>query len=409
MSVMSTCRACRSQRMLMFLPLGDHPPANAFLREDQLGNPEPTFSLDTHVCLDCGLIQVPNVIPPDFFRHYLYVPSAADTMHDHFGALARLVQRDLLSSASDLVVDIGSNDGLFLSRLKQVGGRGLGIEPATNLTAIARDRGVDVVNEYFTPELASGLVDRVGRARVIVTTNTFNHIDDLHAFMTGVSTLLADEGTFIVEVPHAADLIEQNEFDTVYHEHVSEFTVKSLVDLFAFFDMSVGDIVRLPVHGGSMRLFARRRSQIPSVPPIVRHWLEAERSAGLLDAAAYGRFSDRVGDIRNRLMRLLADLRCEGRTIAGYGAPAKGNTLLNYYGIGPDTLMFLADRNPLKHGLYSPGTRIPVVPAERVLEEQPDYLLILAWNFGDEIMRQQEEYHRRGGHFILPIPEPAVV
>ena len=395
--------------MLMFLPLGNHPPANAFLRPDQVGTPEPTFSLDTHVCLDCGLIQVPNVIPPDFFRHYVYVPSASDTMHDHFGALARLVHGDLLSSPNDLVVDIGSNDGLFLSRLKQMGGRGLGIEPATNLTAIARDRGVDVVNEYFTPALASGLVERVGPAQVIVTTNTFNHIDDLHAFMAGVSALLAERGTFIVEVPHAADLVEQNEFDTVYHEHVSEFTVKSLVDLFAFFDMVVADLAPLPVHGGSMRVFARRRSHPDPVSPAVQEWLDGEWRAGLFDSATYEAFATRVADIRERLLRLLADLKAQGRTIAGYGAPAKGNTLLNYYGIGPDTLMFLADRNPLKHGLYSPGMRIPVVPVERVLEQQPDYLLILAWNFGDEIMRQQDEYHNRGGRFILPIPEPRVL
>jgi SAM-dependent methyltransferase len=393
----------------MFLPLGDHPPANAFVRPDQLGEVQPAFSLDTHVCLECGLIQVPNVIPPDFFRNYVYVPSASDTMHDHFAELARFVRDELLSSADDLVVDIGSNDGLFLSHLKRLGGRGLGIEPATNLTAIARDRGVEVVNEYFSPELAAGLVSRGSRAKVIVTTNTFNHIDDLHAFMAGVSTLLADSGTFIVEVPHAADLIKQNEFDTVYHEHVSEFTVKSLVDLFAFFDMTVADIVPLPIHGGSMRVFARRRSVAGTASPTVQQWLDGERRVGLFEAETYAAFSERVADIRTRLLQLLGDLRAQGHSIAGYGAPAKGNTLLNYYGIGPDTLMFLADRNPLKHGLYSPGMRIPVVPVERVLEDQPDDLLILAWNFGDEIMRQQDEYRRRGGRFILPIPEPRVV
>jgi SAM-dependent methyltransferase len=395
--------------MLMFLPLGDHPPANAFVRPNQLGQPEPAFALDTHVCLDCGLIQVPNVIPPDFFRNYVYVPSASDTMHQHFAELAGFVRDRLARAADDLVVDIGSNDGLFLSHLNRLGGRGLGIEPATNLTAIARERGVEVVNEYFTPELATSLVNRGLRAKVIVTTNTFNHIDDLHAFMSGVSNLLADAGTFIVEVPHAGDLIEKNEFDTVYHEHVSEFTVKSLGDLFAFFDMVVTDLVPLPIHGGSMRVFARRQTHSASVSPVVSDWLEGERRARLFEAATYEAFSRRVEDIRGRLLQLLADLKAQGRRIAGYGAPAKGNTLLNYYRIGPDTLMFLADRNPLKHGLFSPGMRIPVVPVERVLEEQPDYLLILAWNFGDEIMQQQAEYQRRGGRFILPIPEPTVL
>jgi SAM-dependent methyltransferase len=395
--------------MLMFLPLGEHPPANAFVRPDQLDTPQPAFSLDTHVCLGCGLIQVPNVIPPDFFRNYVYVPSASDTMHEHFAQLAHVVKASLLASPDDLVVDIGSNDGLFLSHMNRLTRRTLGIEPATNLTALARERGVEVVNEYFTPDTARSVAERVGRAQVIVTTNTFNHIDDLHAFMAGVTTLLAEDGTFIVEVPHAGDLVEQNEFDTVYHEHVSEFSVKSLVELYAFFDMVVSDIVRLPVHGGSMRVSGRRRSHPAGVAAAVGEWLAQERRARLTERATYEAFSRRVHDIRERLLSLLRELKAQGRRIAGYGAPAKGNTLLNYYGIGPDMLLFLADRNALKHGLYSPGMLIPVVPVERVLEEQPDFLLILAWNFGDEIMRQQEEYRRRGGQFILPIPEPRIV
>ena len=395
--------------MYMFLPLGSHPPANAFLRGEQLSTGAPAFGLDTHACLSCGLIQVPNVIPADFFREYVYVPSAAATMHEHFAALAGSVKKTLLPNPGDLVVDIGSNDGLFLSRLNALGARTLGIEPARNLTEIARGRGVEVYNEYFTPATAAEVRTQYGPATVIVTTNTFNHIDDLHEFMAGVTTLLAEAGTFIIEVPHAGDLIEKNEFDTVYHEHVSEFTVKSLVDLFAFFDMDVVDIERLPVHGGSMRVFGRRRAAGTQVSPVVGEWLDAEKRARLFEAATYDAFAERVKTIRTGLLAMLADLKKRGQRIAGYGAPAKGNTLLNYYGIGPDTLMYLADRNPLKHGLYSPGMHIPVVPAERVLQDQPDYLLILAWNFKDEIMQQQEEFRRRGGRFIVPIPEPQVV
>jgi SAM-dependent methyltransferase len=394
--------------MYMFLPLGDHPPANAFLRPEQLLEPEPTFALDTHVCLECALIQVPNVIPPDFFRNYVYVPSASDTMHDHFGKLAHHVHDRLLNAADQLVVDIGCNDGLFLSSLNRLGARTLGIEPATNLTSIARSHGVEVINEYFVPEIAREAASRHGRAQVIVTTNTFNHIDDLHNFMQGVTELLADTGTFVIEAPHASDLVENNEFDTVYHEHVSEFSVKSLADLFAFFDMEVVDLERLPIHGGSMRVFSRRSGQ-SAVAPVVAEWLQAESKAGLFDATTYASFSMRVEQIRSGLLSMLRELKAQGCRIAGYGAPAKGNTLLNYYGIGPDTLMYLADRNSLKHGLYSPGMHIPVVPAERVLEDQPDYLLILAWNFADEIIRQQEEYRRHGGRFIVPIPTPRVI
>jgi SAM-dependent methyltransferase len=370
---------------------------------------EPAFDLDTHVCLACGLIQVPNVIPPDFFRNYVYVPSASDTMHDHFGELAATIGSRLATWPDDLVVDIGSNDGLFLSQWIARGRRGLGIEPARNLTEIARGRGVEVVNEYFTPALARAVRQQYGTARVIVTTNTFNHIDDLHDFMQGVVALLDDEGTFVVEVPHAGDLVEKNEFDTVYHEHVSEFSVKSLVDLFAVVGMAVVDIEELTIHGGSMRVFGRRMAPGEAPSAVVTAWLERERALGLLMADTYHAFSRRVAAIRTGLLDMLRTFKSRGARIAGYGAPAKGNTLLNYYGIGPDTLEYLADRNPLKHGLYSPGMHIPVVPAERVLETQPDYLLILAWNFADEIMRQQAEYRRRGGQFIVPIPEPRVV
>ncbi|HYN05824.1 MAG TPA: class I SAM-dependent methyltransferase [Vicinamibacterales bacterium] len=408
MSTMSACRACKSDHLFMFLPLGSHPPANAFLRADQLDQPEFSCPLDTHVCLACGLIQVPNRIPPDFFRNYLYVPSASETMHGHFEEFARRICGPIVEDPDGLVVDIGSNDGLFLGFVTRLGWRALGIEPATNLAALARARGVETVNEYFGSDTARDVRARHGAARVITTTNTFNHIDDLHGFMSGVAALLDDRGTFIIEVPHAVDLVEKNEFDTVYHEHVSEFSVKSIVDLLARFDMVVTDVERLPIHGGSMRVSGRRRTSGVS-STVAAEWIRGEADAGLFEKATYIAFKERVETIRSELMALLHDLKRAGKRLAGYGAPAKGNTLLNYYGIGPDLLEFLADRNPLKHGLYSPGMHIPVVPADRVLETRPDYLLILAWNFADEIMAQQAEYARGGGRFILPIPRPLVV
>jgi SAM-dependent methyltransferase len=396
--------------MLMFLSLGSHPPANAFLSADQLGQPEPSWPLNTHVCLNCGLIQVPNVIPPGFFRNYLYVPSASDTMHEHFAELARVVAERMVAPGDGVVVDIGCNDGLFLGECKAIGLRTLGIDPATNLIAMARSKGIEVINEYFNTLTAEHARAAHGPARVIVTTNTFNHIDDLHDFMAGVAILLDDAGIFVVEVPHALDLVEKNEFDTVYHEHVSEFCVKSFVELYRFFGMEVFDIQQLSIHGGSMRIFGRRTSPSHSVAAsTVEDWLARERRAALFSPKTYEAFRVRVERNRDALMEILRDLKRQGRRLAGYGAPAKGNTLLNYYGIGPDLLEFLADRSALKHGLYSPGMHIPIAPAERVLEAQPDYVLILAWNFADEVMRQQDTYRRRGGKFILPIPEPAIV
>jgi SAM-dependent methyltransferase len=403
---MTTCRACTSTALYLYLPLGDHPAANAFPPTAAAGLPEAKWPLDTHVCLDCALIQVPDQLPPDFFIDYLYIPSASDTMHEHFRGLARGFRDRCVTAPGQLVVDIGCNDGLLLAACRDEGLTTLGVDPAANIAELARAKGVEVFNEYFTAESAARIRAQYGPAQVIVTTNTFNHIDNLYDFGEGVVTLLAPDGMFVIEVPQALTCVLDNEFDTVYHEHLSVFSVTSLEALGARLGLQVVDIDALPIHGGSMRVYLRRGG---TAKPVVAEWLERERAAGLFEKATYVAHAARVDAIRTDLMTLLHDLKRQGQQLAGYGAPAKGNTLLNYYGIGPDLLAFLADRNTLKHGRVSPGMHIPVVSPERILETQPDYLLILAWNFADEIMAQQAEYRRRGGRFILPIPEVRVV
>lgn len=405
-ATMTTCRACKGSNLFLYLPLGDHPPANAFLRAEHLGRPEASYPLDTHVCLDCALIQVPDQLPPDFFEDYVYIPSASETMQRHFGAVAQRFKERLITAPDQLVVDIGCNDGLLLAACRDAGLATLGVDPAANIAAMARAKGLEVVNEYFTAESAARILARYGPAQVIVTTNTFNHIDDLHGFVRGVETLLAPGGTFVIEVPQALTCVAHNEFDTVYHEHLSVFSVASVAALGRFFGLRVVDIDELPIHGGSMRLYLRREG---SASPIVDAWLRREREARLFERATYEAHAERVRRIRGELLTLLRDLKGQGKRLAGYGAPAKGTTLLNYYGIGPDLLDFLADRNPLKQGRLSPGTHIPVVSPDAIAERAPDYLLVLAWNFGDEIMAQQEAFRARGGKFVLPIPEPRVV
>jgi len=410
MPQMDVCRACKSTNTYMFLPLGDHPPANAFLTPAQAAKgPQPRFPLDVTACLNCGVVIVPDMLPPDFFQDYHYVPSASATMHAHFANFAKLVKERHAGGRGKLVVDIGCNDGLFLKAVSDLGVDTLGVEPAANIAAMARAKGLEIVNEYFGADNAHAIKAKYGPATVITTTNTFNHIDDLHAFMRGVDVLLADGGTFIVEVPQALELVEKNEFDTVYHEHMSTFSVTSLAKLYRFFGIRIVNVEVLPIHGGSMRVSAQRRPESAPEEPEVQRWLELERDHGLFKTETYDALAARVHRIRSELLDLLRGLKAQGKRLAGYGAPAKGNTLLNYYGIGPDLLDYLADRNHLKQGKLSPGMLIPVVPAERVLETQPDYLLILAWNFGDEIMEQQAEYQRRGGKFILPIPTPRVI
>jgi SAM-dependent methyltransferase len=403
---MTTCRACGSENLYCYLPLGDHPAANAFVRAERAAEPDASYPLDTHVCLDCALIQVADPLPPDFYVDYVYVPSASSTMPEHFRRLAQRFRKELITGAGQRIVDIGCNDGLLLAACKDEGLETLGVDPSANIAELARAKGVEVFNEYFTAESAKRILAKYGPAQIIVTTNTFNHIDNLHGFMEGVAALIAPEGTFIIEAPQALTCIELNEFDTVYHEHLSVFSAASVAALGSPVGLQIVDVEELPIHGGSMRFYLRRKGP---AAPVVAQWLEGERQAGLFERRTYEAHAARVGKIRTDLLSLLSELKSQEKKLAGYGAPAKGNTLLNYYGVGPETLDFIADRNALKHGRLTPGMRIPVVSPDAIESKKPDYLLMLAWNFKDEILDQQQAFLARGGKFILPIPEVKII
>lgn len=406
--VLASCRSCLAPRPYLFLPLGDHSPAQMLIAADDLAREQPAFALNAQVCLECGLIQVADQIPADFFRHYLYVPSGAATMHSHFNEFAAVLASE--AGADGLVVDIGCNDGLLLAACNDLGCKTLGIDPADNIVALARDKGVDVHVDYFHPETARTILDRHGPAAIIVATNTFNHIGDLHEFMRGIDILMAPGGVFVVEVPRAKELIEHNEFDNIYHEHVSEFSLLSIARLGAHFDLEVADVHRLPhIHGGSMRVFLRRKAAGAPIRPIVREMLDEELSFGMLDRGTYDALAARVDALGAELIRMLDELKADGATIAGYGASARGNTLITYFGIGTQYLDYLVDKNPLKHGLYSPNTRIPIKPVEALAADQPDVLFVLAWNFFDEIRSQQAAFVARGGRFLVPLPTPVLV
>lgn len=400
------CRACGSGRLHLFLPMGNHPPANMFVRPEDAGKPQPAFPLNAQACLDCGLIQVADQVPEGFFRHYLYIPSGAATMHGHFEGLARVLAD---RAAGGLIVDIGCNDGLMLGFANALGAQTLGVDPAANLAEAAARNGVEVHVAYFGPETADELRAARGPAQVISTSNTLNHIGDLMGFMDGINRLLADDGWFVVELPWGLDILRGNQFDNIYHEHMSEMSLKSLVRLAERSGMAVVDVTRLPVHGGSMRVFMRKAGAAGAPSAEVRHMLAAEDEAGMNDAATFADLADHARQIGTDLRALLAGLKAQGKTIAGYGAPAKGNTLLNYFQIGPETLDFLVDRNPLKQGMLSPGTLIPIHDTAAIAERKPDYLLVLAWNFFDEIRQQLSDYEAAGGRFIVPLPSPHIV
>ncbi|MEJ1160966.1 class I SAM-dependent methyltransferase [Prosthecomicrobium sp. N25] len=408
MDRLTSCRACLAADPHLFMPLGNHSPAQMLIRPEDLDKPQPSFPLNAQVCLECGLIQVADQIPAGFFRHYLYVPSGAATMHRHFGELAGVLAAK--AGPDGLIVDIGCNDGLLLAACNALGAKTLGIDPAENIAEIARGRGVKVHVSYFDPDTAQEIHDRHGAAKVIVTTNTFNHIGDLHTFMRGIVRLLAPDGVFVIEVPRAKELLEHNEFENIYHEHVSEFSLLSMVKLGAFFDLEVTDVHHFPnIHGGSMRVFLTRKSAGVPAAPVVRAMLDEEREAGMLDPESYAALVRKVDAMGAEIRAMLDDMKARGLKIAGYGASARGNTLITYFGIDKKYLDFLVDKNPLKHGLYSPNTRIPIKPVEALETEKPDVLFVLAWNFFEEIKEQQQAFLARGGKFLVPLPTPRIV
>jgi SAM-dependent methyltransferase len=407
-SQLSTCRACLASAPYLFLPMGNHAPGQMLIKAGDQGKEQPAYPLNTQVCLSCGLIQIADQIPADFFRHYLYVPSGAATMHAHFRGLANAIVSK--SGTSGLIVDIGCNDGLLLELCNQLGAKTLGIDPAANIAEIAKSKGVDVHLAYFNPVTAKEVREKFGEADVIVTTNTFNHIGDLHTFMKGIDVLLSKSGTFVIEVPRAKEMLESAIFDNIYHEHVSEFSLLSLVKLAGLFDLDVTEVTPLPnIHGGSMRVFMTRKSSGKQRAEIVGKMLAEEEVAGMLDSAVYDAQARNFGDIGKKIRSLLDGFRKQGLKIAGYGASARGNTMITYYGIDTSYLDFLVDKNPLKHGMFSPNTRIPIKPTEAIETEKPDVLLVLAWNFFPEIKQQQSAFLKRGGKFVVPYPKPIVV
>jgi SAM-dependent methyltransferase len=402
------CRSCGGEDLRVFLSLGDMPLSDGLLAPQDLGTEEPRFPLDVAFCPGCALAQILETVPPErlFGADYPYFSSFTDALLRHSAAnvAARIEERRL--DGSSLVVELASNDGYLLQYYRERGIPVLGIDPAPGPVAAARARGIETLQAFFGSDLAARLAAEGRRADVIHANNVLAHVADTNGFVAGIGALLEEDGVAVIEVPYVKELIDHGEFDTIYHEHLCYFSVTALTRLFERHGLSLNRVEPLEIHGGSLRLFVEKRERADRS---VTDHLRAERGAGLDRLDYYAGFSQRVGRIRGGLVALLGRLKREGARIAGYGAAAKGTILLNFAGIGRDMLEFVADRNVHKQGRYIPGVRLPIVPPERILAERPDYLLILPWNFKEEIMEQQAEFRRRGGRFIVPVPEPVVV
>ena len=404
------CRACRGDRLRRFLELGPQPLANAFLRSPREFEGEALYPLDVYCCQDCWLVQLLDVIDAELlFSNYLYVSGTSDTVRAHHAELAGTLAKHQRLASGDLVVEVASNDGSLLLRFQEIGVRTLGIEPAGNIAELARGRGVETLGSFFDSAVARGVRQKHGAARAVVANNVLAHVDDTVDFLRGCRELVDSGGLVSLEVPYLGDLLDRVEYDTIYHEHLCYFSVSALRRLCDEAGLCIVRIEHHALHGGTLRLFAVREAAGRSHAKDVLDRIARERDAGMTDFARYQRFAAAVRSQREALRALLERLRGEGARLAAYGAPAKGNTLLNYCGIDTGLLEFTVDKSPLKVGLYTPGAHLPVRPVAALAQQRPDYAVILPWNFAEEVTRQQSEYLDMGGRFVLPVPEPRIL
>jgi C-methyltransferase C-terminal domain/Putative zinc binding domain/Methyltransferase domain len=406
----SSCRHCESPLSLSLVDLGKSPLCQTVLTERGLGEPEVFYPLHARVCTNCWLVQIPEFVTPDgIFTEYAYFSAYSDSWVDHARRYVEMIMARLSLGPDDLVVELASNDGYLLQHFLPHSVPVLGIDPARNVAEAAIARGVPTLVEFFGLELARRLAAEDRRSRLVLGNNVLAQVPDINDFAAGVNVLLAEGGTATFEFPHLATLIEHLEYDTIYHEHFSYFSLFAIREIFGAQGLVVVDVEQIPTHGGSLRVFLGHADENRVVSPAVAALLEYEDAAGLRDPETYRRFTAGVEMSKRSLLELLIRARDEGKQVVGYGAPGKGNTLLNYCGIRTDLLAYTVDRNPYKQGKYTPGTQIPIHPPERIAETRPDLILILPWNLASEISAQLAYTAEWGAQLVVPIPTATVL
>ncbi|MEM7409543.1 MAG: class I SAM-dependent methyltransferase [Myxococcota bacterium] len=403
------CRVCDAAPLETVLDLGETPLANRLLREDQLRDPEPRYPLCCVYCPGCSLLQIRHTVAPEIlFRDYVYQSSVSDAAVAHADAHVQTLIEQHRLGAGSRIIEVASNDGYLLQHAQRAGVPVLGIEPAQNIAKLAEERGIPTRAEFFDRACGERLVAEGITANAVLGNNVLAHVPDPRGFVGGAAALLRDGGVVEFEFPYVGDLVEKLEFDTIYHEHLSYFSAHAIEALFAAEGLVLTDVSHWPIHGGSLRVTGAHRAD-PAGRARVEALLEREREFGMDRRDFYTDFAKRVDQLRDDLRALLAERVARGERIVAYGASAKGSTLLNYCGIGRETLAYVVDRSPVKQGLFTPGTHLPIHGPERLVQDQPPWTLLLTWNFAEEIAAQQTEYRSRGGRFLVPVPEPGVL
>lgn len=406
---LKNCRLCGSKKLKTVIDLGISPPPNTLLKKSQFKK-EQFFPLKVNFCLNCGQVQLSHVVSPNLmFQNYPYVSSTSQVMIDHFNDYAASVTKKLKLKKGNLVVEMGSNDGILLKFFKSHGLKVLGVDPAKNIAAIANKNGVPTLPNFFTTQIATKIVKKYGQAKLIAANNVFAHIHDLNEVIKGVDILLDENGVFVIEFPYINNLIEDNVFDSIYHEHLSYLAVGPLKKFSEKYQMQIFDVVSNSVQGGSIRIFIEKANGPFKVSKSIFKYLELEKKKKLNKYQTFIKFSQKIKNTKKSLMLILHKLKKQNNKIIGYGAPGRSTTLLNYFGINNKILDFIVDDNPLKHGLFTPGSHILVLPINNIELSKPDYILILSWNYAKPIMKKLVNFKKAGGSFIIPIPTPKVI
>ena len=405
-----SCRLCDGTQLTCILELAPTPPGNHFLTQEQLAIPQATYPLDLYFCADCHHVQLGHIVHPDILyrHHYSYFSSTSPVFVNHLQQYAHDIVYSYAIPTGSLVVDVGSNDGTALSFFKKAGYRTLGLDPATEVVSIANQKGIETLCEFFSLEVAKRYSSLYGKAALINSHNVCAHIDELQSVFTGVHHWLAEDGLFVIEVGYFLDVFEKAYFDTIYHEHVDFHTFAPLVKFFDRMGFQVIAVQRNTSQGGTLRIMSEKKGGSRPIDASVSQLLQLEKEKGLDQTAVLKQFSTRINAVKKELNKMVRALKAAGYRIAGYGAPTKATTLLTYFGLA-DCLDYVVDDNPFKQNKFMPGLHLPVYPPQKMYDDKPDYLLVLSWNFADEIMRRQSRYLDQGGQFIVPMPKPRIV